>query len=306
LRILKFQGVLRHAFLGLLFLPVGCGLPTYSVITPLDPQVKNGIMDLVDLELNVGNCENAYTLLQPVYISTSTDNDIRLKMAAVYGCYARVNVFQILSDMLMFEGDFGGGGLWDFLSEEFVSTSNPDDKLPIAAENGTDALVATLKLGTLLDPSSTVNSTSNNPGSIIVDDRTSDANTYLAFMSMSLMGSLLSRHGVAKELPWITADDMQGNGCSFVSGLLNYYDGLSFIASAAPSNVGAIISNITNLLVTGLDGACNAGCLLCGGTVTCDVCPTSLRDRSSCTGSTTDVNSCAGAGVILFVNSSWQ
>ena len=284
---------------------LGCGVPTYSVTAPLDPQIEGGLLDLTQSYLTSGSCAAAYSQLQPFYNSANTDNNIRMAMAAVYGCYAKVSIFQILNDMVSSGANFAGAGLWTFMATEFASTANPDDKIPLSAENGTDAILATLNLGTLLDPTDTVNSTSYNPGSLIVSDRTTNANTYLTFMSMALMGSLLSRYGVSNSLPWTTATSMKGDPCAFVSSVLNFYDGLSYIQTSAPASVAPKYAAISGLLSTGLNAACSAGCTLCGGSVSCTSCPTTLRDRSSCTGLSTDVNSCAGSGIVLFVNASW-
>jgi hypothetical protein len=274
---------------------------------------KQAAIAAVNLALSTSDCTTALTRILPLYNSTNTDNDIRNATAAAYGCQANINFFKLLGDFTSFGGDFSGSGFWEFMTYEFPSTSSPDDRRPIAAEYGIDALFSILNPGTILIPSLTVNSSTDNPGSMLVDDRSSDSNAYLTFMSMALMGSLQSRYGLPGSdhkqtvaLPWSVSTNTKGDGCAFVSGLLNFYDGLTYIQQSAPSNIASIYSEIATLLNGGLSAACQAGCMLCGGSVSCTECPTTLRDRSSCTGLATDVNSCAAAGVINFVNTSWD
>ncbi len=274
----------------------------------------DSVIDAVNIALSGQGCTTALTAILPLYNSVNTDNAIRLSTAASYGCAARVNLLDILGDLVSFQGDLAGSGFWEFLVQEFPSTVSPiDDKIPQAAESATDAIMATLNPATILVPAFTINSTSNNPGSLEVNDRTSDANSFLTFASMSLMGSLLYRNGnplannhKGNALPWTSADLMQGDGCALASGVLNFNDGLNSIAAAAPSSIAIIYQKIQTLFATGLDLACQVGCTVCGGSVSCTSCPTTLRSRASCTGVNTDVNSCAAAGIINFINDSWQ
>lgn len=172
--------------------------------------------------------------------------------------------------------------------------------------------MAIVNPATILVPADTVNSTSNNPGSLLYTDRTTDANSYLLFMSMSLMGSLQNRYGSpsanyhkSTSLPWTTAPNTLGDGCAFASALLNYKDAITAVSTESSASIAAVYTKIGTFLSLSVDTACSAGCTLCGGSVSCTSCPFSLRDRASCTGLVTDVNSCAAAGIAIFVNSSW-
>ncbi len=234
-------------------------------------------------------------------------------MAAAYGCDANLEVLSVVMGLTTFGGNLGGAGFWEFLVKEFPSTASPDDRIPQAAENGIDAVRSAVNLGAVIAPSDYINSTSYNPEVLLVSDRISNANTYLTFLSMALMGSLMNRYGAPDSnydrtaaLPWLTAATTPGDGCAMAAATLDFFDGVTYLASVAPASTAHIFSKISTLLTAGLDVACALGCsVICAGNVTCTSCPLSLRNRASCTGSTSDINSCAAAGLNNFINTSW-
>jgi hypothetical protein len=212
----------------LLFL-ASCGSPGYDSTHTIANSIEiAGSLDLVNVALSSNDCTTARAAIFPLYSSVNSENDIRLAMAATYGCSAGINVFGVISDLTKAQ-DLGGSGLWKFLVTEFPSTASPDDKKPDTTGLGTDALMAALKPGVIVVSTSQVNWTSDNPGSIDLNDRVEDANSYLTFMAMAQMGALLSRDGAPDatthvktvNLPWTTPATVVGDGCSFVSGLLN-------------------------------------------------------------------------------------
>lgn len=269
-------------------------------------------LDTVNVLLSTKNCFGAVSTIYSLYNSANSNNQIRMAAASAYGCSSKIDLFLVMNDLVSSNRDLAGSGFFEFLAVEFASVASPDDKVPQSAEFGIDAVFATLKPGTILATATTVNSTSYNPGSIIVADRLDDANAYLTFLSMALMGSLQSRNGAVlsnghkgQDLPWSSATETKGDGCAYASAVLNFIDGLNFLQSQAPSSAAAQFTKIANFFNAGLDQACSFGCTLCGGSVSCTSCPRSLRDRSSCTGLATDTNSCAAAGIAYFVNQVW-
>lgn len=288
-----------------------CGCSGSSTVDALD---KAGVIDAVNRALSVQDCGTALQQIQPIYESADSDNEIRLAAASVYGCFAGIQILPLIQDLIDFNGDLGGAGFWEFLAKEFPSTATPaDDKKPQAAMNGLDALFAATKSGIIILPSSLVNQKTFNPGSILSSDRVDDSNSYLPFMSMALIGTLQNRYGSPDSnhhqtvlLPWEDPTKIKGDGCAFASGLLNLLDGMQFVAKSATSQVSTVYNKINTFLSTALDAGCSVGCTLCGGSVSCSTCPTSLRDRTSCAGTNTDTTSCAASGIIKFVNTSWQ
>jgi hypothetical protein len=312
---LNFFRILSLAFLSPmpLFL-IACGSPGYdSTNTVANSILINGYVDEVNADLSNKSCTTALSVIYPLYNSSNTTNDVRMATAASYGCSATVDVFQIISDLTS-ASNLNGSGLWKFLVKEFPSKSSPDDKIPTTAAYGIDAVMSAIKTGTTIVSADEINSTTHNPGSILLTDRIQDANSYLTFLAMAQMGSLLYRNGVPNtstyvktvSLPWLTAATVKGDGCAFTSGLLNLIDGLDSIVSYVPSSSKSSFQSIISYLSSSTDAACAVGCtVICAGSVSCSRCPTTLRNRNSCTGLTTDVNSCAAAGLAYFVNESW-
>ncbi len=234
-------------------------------------------------------------------------------MASTYGCYSKINIFNIFSDIINFPASLGGSGFWEFLAQEFYSTASPDDRIPQSAMNGMDAVMSIINPDTITIPSNILNLDVNNPRTLLSSDRRDDANAYIIFLGMALMGSLQSRYGSptannhkSVNLPWDLPANTQGDGCAFSAALLNMIDGIdSVLAVALVSNDN--YEKILSFLKPAINAACAFGCATtCAGAVTCTSCPITLRNRDSCSGLTTDVNSCAAAGISLFVNSSWQ
>jgi hypothetical protein len=234
-------------------------------------------------------------------------------MASAYACAAGVKMLSVLGDMIA-SGDLAGSGFWEFLAAEFPSTTDPtDDKKPQAAMLGIDAAMSVLNPGAILIPDYMVFLKTANPGSLIADDRSSDANSVMTFVSMALIGTLQNRYGnpssnhhKTTDLPWVTAIDTKGTGCAFAAGILNFYDSLTYLKTVASGSAASTYASIQGSLSSALTTGCTRGCTFCGGAVSCTSCPTTLRDRSSCTGETTDENSCAAAGLTNVVNLSWD
>ena len=215
-----------------------------------------------------------------------------------------------MSDLIAFGGDLNGSGFFEFMVQEFPDSSTTDNKTAQAAMDGIDAAMASIRPGTITVPAYILNGTSGNPQAILSSDRTDDSNSFLTFLAMAQMGSQMNRSGAplanhhkSTPLPWASATLTQGEGCAFASALLVFKDGISDIAAQSPPKAAAMYATIQTFLNAGMDAACQLGCALC--TLTCTTCPLALRDRTVCTGLATDINSCAAAGIISFVNAGW-
>ncbi len=329
----------KFVFLSGLLLPaVACTGPGFDTTagTVANSLQINSSIEAVNVFLSTGKCSNAISTIYPLYNSINSNNSIRFATASAYGCSAHINLLNNINGLLTFQSDSVLGLLFEFAANQFPSVANPDDKIPQAAENGTDAVQAIIQSGTVLVTAYTVNSTSNNPISLLSGDRLNDANSYLTFLSLALMGSLENRYATpsasnfyhkSNNLPWTTAATAIGDGCAYASAVLNYFDGIDFVQSVAPPSVASIYSNIQalepqlnygcclGLQTCGFAGSCGASipCNLTGGTCStctscancpslCLKCPTTLRSRASCTGLVTDQNSCAAAGLVSQIN----
>jgi hypothetical protein len=305
----SISGIVKKKSLFFLVIVWGCAGPSYDQGVANSLEIQS-VIEQVNEALAVGDCVTAYQAIFPLYNSINSNNAIREAILATYGCYARVNPISLIAEMISDSSQLGNAGLFGFLVKQFPSQSYPDDKIPQSAEDGIDVAMSMIQPGTVLIPQYTLNAGSNNPQSLLYTDRTSDANAYLLFLSMALLGSLAYRNGSPNAsfqktvpLPWSNASAMAGDGCAYAGALLHLADSLSFLVHNDASSVGSVYQSIQSFLEGGLDLACQAGCTLCG--VSCTRCPVTLRDRTSCQGFSQDVNSCAAAGIVTFVNAVW-
>jgi hypothetical protein len=95
IRFFKRQLGAAFALLGI-FSTAGCSAP---VEVGSDPIGKQAILDWVDIALSDGNCADAVAKVKPLYDSANVDNNVRMKTASAYACYAEINFFKTVSDI---------------------------------------------------------------------------------------------------------------------------------------------------------------------------------------------------------------
>jgi hypothetical protein len=311
---------------------VACGAPSPDASSADGLQQ---ILDAVDVDLTHQDCTDALSLILPVYNSSNTSNDVRMRTASAYGCAAGINFFGLTQELTVKPQDLLPPNFWALMVQLFPSETGQDSKME-AAFYGTDSLQSVLNSGVILLPTDEVNAGGYNVGSVFATDRTLDSNLYLLYMAMAGMGTVESRYGTnnggatttrANLLPWTTAAAVNADGCGLAASVLNFLDAFEQSGSSLPSEISSVLTTVVSDTLTGLDEACAAGCSNtvpsdpinnpngtwvsagCAATTPCSSCPNTLRNRSSCTGVSSDVNSCAAAGLINFINSSalgWQ
>jgi hypothetical protein len=306
----------------------GCSSANYDPTTSLG---KQAILDSVTLKLTSGDCSGAVAQLTPLYNSVNTDNDVRSLMASVDGCAAGMNFFKFLGDIALKGSALASGGIFGFAAVEFPSVFT-DDRAE-AAQAAEDALESIYDPGTVVLLSEEFNTKTFNPGVYNVNSRLNTANAYLFFISLAAIGSIETRYNTptstgspstSPPVPWTSATAVTADGCAYGSAIVNFADSLGVLAGALPGDLGTTIAGIQSVFQTAIYDACNAGCtgsLIVGGVPVpsnsgcslsaCANCPMTLRDRTSCTATNTDPNSCAVAGIVnVLVNSGtalgWQ
>jgi hypothetical protein len=315
----------KFSFAGfLLALLSGCGsAEPYSCETQ---KGRDAIVTHVDAALSEQNCAEALALIETYYPQAGCGTDeIRLARASANACAANVNFFELVTNLA--SNNITGTELWVTLTKLFPSSVV--DQRVTGGQNALDALFAIRVPGTLTPPQYVVNSTSVNPGSLIAAHRTEDSNLYTMLVSMSLVGALQNRYG-APQANWHRGQKMGqtvGNasgwedptavdvyGCTYAGALLTMFDSITqvggTIGTSLGGTVGSTLTTAASTFSAALDSACDAGCTACGMPAgTCDPCPTTLRNRLSCTALNTDVNSCAAAGIATFMDTNvlgWQ
>jgi hypothetical protein len=295
---------------------------------------KAAILDEVDRLLSAGECLKAVELIDGLYNTVNVDNEVRLARAASHACVAGVTDFFGLLTTLAgkrFDTVAGEGSyLFRTVAEVFNSSGVTYSYRSRAAENANFALMASVKVGTLVERAYQVSPETFNPGSLRSSDRISDANFFAIFNSMAWLGALQNQYSAPdintwkKTRPlgysaintsgWVVATANQGDGCAYSAALLNLLDGLDQSTASLPSSLKDPLTNISGLSSL-LAAACEAGCqgvastgaILSGCSFpagSCATCPLTLRNPTSCTGAVDDKNSCAAAGIADFISNS--
>jgi len=324
---MMFLNPLRNfAIFCVLLLSLGissCGSVPSDGSTALSKQSQ---IDVANFALTTGDCKTANAALYPVYNSKYSDNSVRMTMASVYGCSAGINLLSTINAISQNAGLLSGAGFWGLLAKLFPSTFA--DVVPESGEYATDALFSVIYPGSVVAMSNISNFGGFNPGSAVATDRLPDANTYLVFTSMAAAGGIENRYGLPNPATYIktqnflwvkaTTSGMQGDGCALSASILNLFDGINAISTnlagnALTANLGTVYTAFNILL----NQACSYGCQgvaapydagFASGcsfsAAQCATCPITLRNRASCTQLTSDINSCAAAGIIDFLNKS--
>ncbi|MEK6705060.1 MAG: hypothetical protein AABZ06_04680 [Bdellovibrionota bacterium] len=290
----------------------GCGK---SAFDKSNEQGKQAIIDATRILLSKNDCSSALSQIEELYGSQYTDNDVRMTIASAYGCSAGINFFRLLGDISLNAPYLAGPPFWSLVAKLFPSVSKTEDRVVEAALLGTEALMATLHYGAIVLPTSLINADGFNPGSMIASDRTTDSNIYMVFMTMAALGGLENRYGVpdstthvkTTNLPWTsaTASGMTTDGCAYASSAINFSDAVGEVAGSVSGNLATAFEVLDTIVKATVYASCEIGCQACNLNYHCVGCPTELRDRTKCAGTTTDLPSCAAAGIVNMVNAAW-
>jgi hypothetical protein len=296
-----------------------CGAPKMDIESE---EGRNAIIDATNLALTQGQCDLAISLIDPLYNSKYTNNNVRLLYASAQGCMASVNYFGLISDLPT--ASISAGGIWTTLTQFFPYTDLPGLN---AGWRGIESLLACINFPDSVASSYRFNSNTDNMGSYLVDDRTDDSSSYLIFMTMAVIGRTQNRNGApnssyhkTQNLPWTTAAAMTTEGFQYASAIVNMIDAIHASAGQASGSIQSTLNLIDNVYQNVLKLACENGCtnqaltgcnLSAGScTATGSFCPLELRWGGNATNLTTDKATCAAAGVVNFINSDpilgWQ
>lgn len=288
-----------------------------------DENGRMAIVAEVSNFLNESRCSEAVQTIDQFYDEKGCGTDpIRYARASAYACSANVDFFTILDNLAQNTSSLVGNLFWRYLTQEFPATAN-DGKVA-AGGYATDALMALKKVGVATPAGFTINSSTQHPGSLLVNDRQDDANIYLMLTSMAMIGELQNQYGAPNgsyaptQKIGATAGNVNGwsnvafgsvDSCTYAGAILNMVDTMGAVANQLGS-ISSTVSALAVLLQSQMNAACEAGCTntttdATGCTIAagqCNPCPISLRYRNSCTFTTTDKASCAAAGIADWIN----
>lgn len=293
----------------------GCGISDVSLAG------KQAIKDQVRRELTRGNCDYAIDLIDKVYSTAETDNDIRILRASAYGC--KSGMFFSTGITTLMTLDFTSNQFWADITQAYYSVQGTDTKME-AAMTAHDTLLTVIPVGTVLQAPFAMNLASYNPGTVIAGNRTDDSNLLMMLMGFAVMGSTQARYGdpdnnyiKQTDMPWISHDTMEDDGCTYAAAMANIVDASNVLQNKVGPSLQPMIAAIGTNFGTMIDTACDLGCKgLDWDTITlvdnvdctvalvgaCATCPKAMREKTLCMAS--DQAKCAAAGIVRFVNGS--
>jgi hypothetical protein len=291
-----------------------CGAKNFDVDNATD---REAMKIEVRTALSRGECTKAVSISARLYDSKYTDNPIRLLHASALGCVTGIRVLDNVDQF----SSFGGVNSLGQFARIYPSVLY-DQKLE-SAWLAQDALMAMLNPGAVVGPADQVNSSTLNPGSVLIGDRTQDSNVYLLFVSMATIGNTLYRYGTpdasynqGTDIPWtsraLVQSDLSGSACGLAAGFLSFFDSFRVVknllpsstASALDSFIGAIEDPIANTMAPANGGGLRE-CLADGySQLVCDQVKTRLRYRKAC--SEHGAAASFAAGMIKSINLIWQ
>lgn len=290
---------------------------------PTSASGKAAIIDEVNNALTAQDCTRAIERIEPLYASDQTDNEVRLLRSSAYACAGGFNFLQTVENLTT--SNVIGNEFWRTLTRLFPA-ARTDTRMEsnfIALES----VLTPLLLGAQTPIEYQVFPGSRNPGSVNVLDRIPEANAYLPFLSMAVVGNVQNRYGKLdsqtfaatyaklQDLPWTTSGltNAEPTGCSYASAVVNMVDGINAILPYVSSNIASTLSSISTQFETLINRACKLGCAAIAAadpdplwtsayayptgctftkaeaTALCGKCPLLLRSRQGCAGEPSDV-----------------
>jgi hypothetical protein len=250
--------------------------------------------------LTTDDCTQALTLSTQLYNSQYSDDDVRMLYASAQACNVGIQLYTLIANIG--SSDFSSAGSTFRVFVKLFPSTVSDSRLQ-STWFAEDALQAILNQGAVVAPADLTYSTSFNPGSTVTTDRTADANIYMAFISMSILGTTLNRYGYnvtdnpaalgyhpTVALPWTTLaavqSDTTGAACALASGMLNFVDSVGALVNAVTGTTSSSLNQAISYFTTALsDTPLSIACNATDGipTAQCVTGADRLRFRGACT-----------------------
>jgi hypothetical protein len=285
-------------FLGLVCL-TACGSGNYDVNNSTD---RAAMEVAIQLDLTNNNCGDAITLSTQIFNSSYSNNFDRMLYASAQACNVGIQLFPLIQDLTTESFTTQDSVIRAFV-RLFPSTLT-DSRLT-SAWYAQDALQSILNPGSVIGVSDQIAFSTYNPGSDLATDHTLDANSYMIFIGMSVIGTSLNRYGYAsgqtpaslsygkgQSLTWtskaLVQADTTGTACGIASGFLNLFDGIDQIVTYLGGSTLTDFQTVNTILEEAIELVGTTQCQADGYTAT-------QAEAASFT-----------AGVISGINVAWQ
>jgi hypothetical protein len=251
-----------------IFLVPGCG-NRYDLSTERGRQAR---IDDANFFLSKGECSNALEAILPVYNSSEVNDEVRIVTASAYACAGTFNMLTMLGNIL---------GASNFLSVMAKSLGNsPGDGARSSFYQAVDVLT---QAGSHLEASS----------------RSSSVNTYMVFLQMGVIGSILRNYGAPGADGSQTTDLVYDGHGGSPAGEMSDTDACALSASLSLISDSYRHSSLTDSDTAALVNSIDSLCIAAGLTSCSDL----NKSRSACDGSNADSQN--AELVVDGVNNAW-
>ena len=263
---------------------VQCSAPSFDISTE---EGRRALKDEVNILLTNEECQQAISLITTLYNSEWSDDEARILFASAHACHASIDFFEVLRDLIDNASNLTGTGMFSTISNLFKPKTGDDvfkiDSRLESSYLASEALMSVLDTGVTIPSQYSINSGTNNPGSLIAENRTAEANLNLFMVSLATLGHTQHRRGGASTnglqtvtFPFRLEAGLDGtnveekSGCAYASALLNMIDGidgsLDEIGGTAATTLQSLSDTLKNGITIGADTygintACAYGCL---------------------------------------------
>ncbi|MBI3557146.1 MAG: hypothetical protein HY074_12855 [Deltaproteobacteria bacterium] len=241
------HGSVLLLILSMIFWIVRCS-PSFKDLS--SPNGRQAIIDQANDDLTAGDCGSAIDILTPLVHSQYSNNDVLMVYASAFACQGGLNFPNLIGNLK----DLGSSDIWSVLVKTDYSSGSGDGH--VAAFD---------------TAASEIYQTATPAGSLAASQRTPDANTFMVFIELSQIASVIAPLGGAVSSSGHKTVSITGKGsiadmCHVEVAVAEIKDSLQFVSAGAAIN--NVVANI------------NADCAgLPGG-----VCPTN-ENFTTCMGS---------------------
>ena len=223
--------------LSMVFWIVRCS-PAYKDLSTANG--RQAILDQANNDLTAGDCGSAIDILTPLVHSQYNNNDVLMLFASAFACQGGVNFPNLIGNLK----DLGSDDIWSVLVKTNFSPGSGDGH------------VAALDTA-----AAEIYQTATPAGNTAASQRSADANTFLVFIELNQIASVISPLGSATKATGRKTVAITGTGsiadmCHVQVAVTQISDSLQFVS--AGSAISNVVSNINTACAAIPGGACPA------------------------------------------------
>lgn len=205
-----------------------------------NPTAQRAILELAENYLTGGNCDAALEVLQPLLVYPYVNYDSRILEASAYGCRGGIN----FPNLIVALKEAAGSDIWSAVVKSNHSASGSDGKT-----------------GSLKTAVNRLQLTTGSSGSEAAVNRSKDANAYMIFVSVNIIGTVISPLGAASSVTGkrtqalnCAANCTDADRCNVQVAFANISDSLDYVSTGTA--IDKVSSAIDETCAAALGGVC--------------------------------------------------